>query len=123
MPELVFINGSSSGQHVELAPEGTRLGRHGDCAAVIPDTQVSGFHCEILLDRSSGWIVSDLGSSNGTFLNDARITSAPLADGDIVRVGDTQLQFLASPAGGNGAVAADARRSRPPARWPPRPSR
>jgi MoxR-like ATPase len=76
---------------------------------VVPDLQVSSFHCRIQLDKS-GWTIADLDSSNGTYLNGAKIASAPLADGDIVRLGDTQLQFVSSPAGGNGA----ARRAPPP---------
>jgi MoxR-like ATPase len=104
MSELLFINGPSSGDRFELSPEGTRLGRHADCSAVIPDSQVSSFHCQIQLN-DTGWTISDLGSSNGTYLNGARISSALLGDGDVVRVGDTQLQFFANPAGVNGAVA------------------
>jgi len=103
MPEIVFINGPSKGAHVELSPAGVQLGRHAECAAVIPDLQVSSFHCQIQLDES-GWIISDLDSSNGTFLNNSRITTASLGDGDIVRVGDTELQFVATPASGNGAT-------------------
>ena len=104
MPEIVFINGPSKGAHVELSPSGVQLGRDANCAAVIPDSQVSSFHCQIHSDESSGWIISDLESSNGTFVNNTRITSALLTDGDILRVGDTELQFLSTPAGGNGVA-------------------
>ncbi len=102
MSEIVFINGPSTGERVELNPEGARLGRHADCAAIIPDSQVSSFHCQIHFDES-GWIILDLDSSNGTFVNESRITTALLTDGDTIRVGDTQLQFLAGPLGGDGA--------------------
>ena len=105
MPEIVFINGPSKGAHVEISPAGVHLGRDAQCAAVIPDLQVSSFHCQIHPDES-GWVISDLESSNGTFLNNAQITSARLGDGDIVRVGDTELQFLANAAAGNGAAEA-----------------
>ena len=103
MAEIVFINGPSKGERVELSPEGSRFGRRPECAGVVPDLQVSSFHCKIQLEKT-GWTVSDLDSSNGTFLNGAPITSAPLGDGDIVRVGDTNLQFVAALAGGNGVA-------------------
>jgi MoxR-like ATPase len=50
--------------------------------------------------ETSGWTISDLDSSNGTYLNEARITSSLLGEGDVVRLGDTNLQFLTA---GNGA--------------------
>jgi len=102
MAEIVFINGPSQGEHIPLGADVSHVGRDAQCAAVIPDSQVSSFHCQIHADEA-GWVISDLDSSNGTFVNGARITSARLGDGDIVRVGDTELQFVA-PAGGNGQV-------------------
>jgi MoxR-like ATPase len=101
MAELVYLNGPSTGERVGLSADGTQLGRAADCAAVIPDLQVSSFHCQIQLTES-GWVISDLDSSNGTFVNGSRISTAALIDGDVVRVGDTDLQFVAVPATGNG---------------------
>jgi MoxR-like ATPase len=104
MPEILFMNGPSTGERVALSTEeGSRFGRHAECAAVIPDLQVSSFHFQVQLEKT-GWTVSDLNSSNGTFLNGNRITSAALGDGDVIRVGDTNLQFVATPAGSDGAL-------------------
>jgi pSer/pThr/pTyr-binding forkhead associated (FHA) protein len=103
MAEILFINGPSKGERVELNPDGFRFGRRPECSAVVPDLQVSSFHCQIQLGKS-GWTISDLDSSNGTFVNGVRITSAPLGDGDIVRVGDTELLFSAASPAGNGVI-------------------
>jgi len=100
MPEFLFLNGPSKGDRIALEPEGSRLGRRKDCTAIIPDLQVSSYHCRVQLEKT-GWTVADLDSSNGTYLNEARITSSALNDGDVIRLGDTKLQFFAA---GNGSA-------------------
>jgi pSer/pThr/pTyr-binding forkhead associated (FHA) protein len=77
--------------------EVTRVGRGPDNELVLADPLVSGNHAEI---RSSGdgYVLTDLGSRNGTFVRGERVTgSAPLADGDEIRFGDT-VAILSLPA-------------------------
>ncbi|MFH1530018.1 MAG: FHA domain-containing protein [Pseudomonadota bacterium] len=56
------------------------------------DRDVSRSHCRIAWDGAA-WSVSDLSSGNGTWLNENRIASVPLEDGDVLRVGGTSLRF------------------------------
>ena len=49
-------------------------------------------HAEVLLD-SRGYVVRDLGSNNGTFVNEEQVTEAKLKDGGVVRIGLTSLVF------------------------------
>ncbi|EAU65586.1 FHA domain protein [Stigmatella aurantiaca DW4/3-1] len=69
------------------------VGRSKEAAICIQDSSVSRNH--ILLRRvDSGWMVSDLGSGNGTLVNGEQITEeVPLANGDIVTLGDTEVTF------------------------------
>jgi pSer/pThr/pTyr-binding forkhead associated (FHA) protein len=71
--------------------EHTTLGRAPDNHIVVSDTYVSSYHAR--LDRRDGeWWLTDLGSRNGTRLNDVPITkSVPLADGDVIEVGQVEL--------------------------------
>jgi diguanylate cyclase (GGDEF)-like protein len=73
------------------------LGRGDDCDITIHDSSVSRRHTMFELDVE-GYVVIDLGSTNGTFVNDKPADRTPLADGDYVRIGSCIFRFLA---GGN----------------------
>lgn len=64
----------------------TVLGRRQDCELRIPTRDVSRQHCALLIEGDK-LTVKDLGSSNGTFVNDKRVAETRLAPGDRLRVG------------------------------------
>ncbi len=72
---------------------GTVLGRYAGCPVDLnADALVSRQHAR--LDCQAGqWIVTDLGSGNGVFVNDRQVTSQALRHGDEVRVGNTRMRF------------------------------
>lgn len=64
------------------------IGRQPDCDLQAPDTRVSRHHCQVHIDDDGRVFVKDLGSSNGTFVNDERLTEeVELAAGDRLAVG------------------------------------
>ncbi len=69
------------------------LGRAPDNHIVLPDTFVSSYHARLDL-REDEWWLTDLGSRNGTRLNDVPITkSAPLVSGDVIGIGQVELKL------------------------------
>jgi hypothetical protein len=95
---LEYRDGGDAQRIIELGPDRERLsvGRLAACEVALEwDTEVSRAHA--LLEQVGGaWTVEDRGSSNGTLVNAARITGPHvLRDGDVVRVGRTQLIFHA----------------------------
>lgn len=69
------------------------IGRAESCDIRVEDTYVSQAHAR-LYAKDGAWLVEDLGSTNGTFLNEARVVGpAEIAPGDIVRVGKTTLEL------------------------------
>ncbi len=93
---LCVVNGGGTllhpGDAFSLYAHAT-LGRAPDNHVVLPDTYVSSYHAR--LDRRDGeWWLSDLGSRNGTRLNDVPITKAvPLANGDVIGIGQVELKL------------------------------
>ena len=88
MTDLIFVEQKPmEGREHSLAP-GTTIGREG-CDVVLPDPEVSRRHATIReLDGSPA--IEDLDSTNGTFVNDRRISGVQeLKDGDVVRLGNT----------------------------------
>lgn len=70
------------------------IGRSPECTVIVRDVLLSRHHCQIepMLDR---WVVTDLQSKNGTFVGQQRIDRHTLEDGDVVRIGRTEVCFRA----------------------------
>jgi ABC-type multidrug transport system ATPase subunit len=74
-----------------------RLGRGKDNDVILEDLKVSSHHAQFSLGRD-GWLVGDLNSKNGTFLNEQQLMprkAAPLNVGDVVRLGDFAFRIRA----------------------------
>jgi serine phosphatase RsbU (regulator of sigma subunit) len=69
------------------------IGRASDCSIPIKDRYLSRKHAEII-SEGSNWILKDLGSANGTYLNGSRVErDEQLKTGDRIRLGDTEIVF------------------------------
>jgi diguanylate cyclase (GGDEF)-like protein len=95
-PCLVFVAGESVlGLRVPLAGE-VVLGRDTACAVRLPADDVSRRHARVLPDPGGGHVVEDLGSTNGTFVNGARVERRRrLAGGDRLDVGSFAARYVA----------------------------
>jgi pSer/pThr/pTyr-binding forkhead associated (FHA) protein len=90
---LVVRSGPGGGLTFPLASDLTRLGRHPDSEVFLDDVTVSRRHVEIRRTRA-GYVVRDVGSLNGTYLNGHRIDEAVLEQGDQLQVGKFKLVFM-----------------------------
>jgi hypothetical protein len=81
------------GRRLMVGPRGATLGRSRECEIVIDDANVSRQHAE-LRPRGGAWVVSDLGSTNGTRIN-GRTISGPevVRPGDEIEVGSSLITF------------------------------
>lgn len=77
---------------MSLAAQGNTLGRDESNNIAIRDVRVSRSHAQIT-SRESQWILTDLGSKNGTFVNARPIAIHPLRDGDTIRIGASTWIF------------------------------
>ncbi|MFM8413407.1 MAG: FHA domain-containing protein [Planctomycetota bacterium] len=70
------------------------LGRAAGALVILADRLASRRHAAIRLDAPTGaWMLTDLGSRNGTWLDGVRVQRGTLADGSVIRVGTTELVF------------------------------
>ena len=92
MAELVISSDGVETQHVHLLKDRTTLGRrhHNDIA--LADLSVSGMHC--VFERLAGVIwLTDVGSTNGTFVNEKPVTEAQLKLDSRLRIGETIFRY------------------------------
>ena len=89
---LVHVEGKEKPRALRLAAN-TVVGRAMGCDLRLEDTYVSQEHARIFAKNGS-WYVEDLGSTNGTFVNEQRLAApAMLTPGDRIRVGTTILEL------------------------------
>jgi hypothetical protein len=84
----LVVNGTA----VPITEDRMTLGRGTDVDLRVDDAGVSRRHAELRRDADGTVSVVDLASTNGTFVNDARVGQQALVDGDTIRVGETSMQ-------------------------------
>ena len=90
---LVVARGPYAGSRFALGPGLTTAGRHPESTIFLDDITVSRRHAEIE-STPEGFVVRDVGSLNGTYLNRERIEQATLANGDELQIGKFKLVFM-----------------------------
>ncbi|GCB47674.1 FHA domain-containing protein [Streptomyces sp. NL15-2K] len=92
--KLVVTEGTLTGTTVALQGQTITLGRAHDSTIVLDDDYASSRHARIYPDRDGQWIVEDLGSTNGTYLDRTRLTTpTPIALGAPIRIGKTVIEL------------------------------
>lgn len=97
MSSFYVIEGPDRGRRFELLPNRVEtIGREDGVTVQLHDTEVSRRHARVVYD-SGRYLITDLNSSNGTFINQERITTAAINSGDKIEIGATCLQFTQTP--------------------------
>jgi pSer/pThr/pTyr-binding forkhead associated (FHA) protein len=92
--KLVVSEGTLTGTTVALQGQTISLGRAHDSTIVLDDDYASSRHARIYPDRDGQWIVEDLGSTNGTYLDRTRLTTpTPIPLGAPIRIGKTVIEL------------------------------
>jgi Mg-chelatase subunit ChlD len=91
-PVLTITRGPGVGQVFELGAAALSIGRAKANEVVVNDVSVSSEHCRIR-PEDGHYVLHDLKSTNGTFVNERRVSRHVLAEGDVIKLGETSLLF------------------------------
>lgn len=90
---LVITAGPKAGTSLDLPETGLTIGRSSGAGLQVSDDYTSTNHARVS-KQGEGWVIEDLGSTNGTFLNGKRVTdSTPIPANTTIRVGTTQFEL------------------------------
>jgi tetratricopeptide (TPR) repeat protein len=90
---LIAVAGPELGKDWAFKAREVNIGRDDDCELSFADIAVSRRHCQIVLEGMR-FIIRDLGSGNGTFVNGSRFEEHVLSPGDEIIVGERTLRFM-----------------------------
>jgi pSer/pThr/pTyr-binding forkhead associated (FHA) protein len=89
---VVPLNGPQQFQTFKLRQGATTLGTGGKAHVVVKDTYMTAEHAEVV-SSPAGFTLNDVGSTNGTYINKLRVSTAELFDNDVFRLGKTDFVF------------------------------
>lgn len=95
---LVIRQGAKKGSRIALDGTNTEvsIGRHPESSVFLDDVTVSRRHAVVqMVEEQGGFVVRDVGSLNGTYVNQERVEEQLLVSGDEVQVGKFKLVFVA----------------------------
>lgn len=97
MPQLIATVEGIEVKHVYLTKNRTTLGRRPHNDIVLNNLAVSGDHCAFDLKGLADVFLEDMGSTNGTFVNNSKVVKRQqLHDGDMISIGRFRIEFLAA---------------------------
>src|SRR5512135_775122 len=94
---LVIVLGKPLGKRFVLNSKTMVIGRGSECQIPILDSSLSRAHAQVLKKESGRFYVSDLGSTNGTYLNEQKLTSSravEVKNGDLLKMGNLIFKFI-----------------------------
>ena len=90
---LVIVDGQKAGMTFPLPPSCT-VGRAPDNSIVVPDQFISSHHARIYTSKKGEWVLEDLGSTNGTYLDEKQIVGPVIIKpGQLIRLGATSFEL------------------------------
>jgi pSer/pThr/pTyr-binding forkhead associated (FHA) protein len=92
MPRLVINPGTPQAWEIQLKPGLNFLGRGASNDFKLEDPSVSGSHCQIVIDNGAA-VIKDMGSTNGTYVNRAKVQESRLESGQPLRLGSLDMIF------------------------------
>lgn len=93
MPPSVFLYDEARDRAYALTGDRQNIGRESANEIVVPDINISRVHAEIHMQPNGQWVISDLGSTNGLYVNGQKVQSAQLKDADMITIGTSTLEF------------------------------
>jgi len=96
MAKLVILNQGMTGRTYDLKVGRTSIGRLAENNFEIPDASVSSRHCEIhwRSEAATDFFFRDLGSTNGSWLNEDKVSEAKLNIGQTIRIGQVEIRII-----------------------------
>jgi hypothetical protein len=93
MAQLVVVSGPLEGKVFAIDP-GLTIGREAHNTIAMPDNKrCSRDHAKVWREGPNAYAVADLGSTNGTLVNDEKVSRQPLKDGDVIAIGEISMRF------------------------------
>lgn len=89
--ELIGIDGPVTGMRFDLIRD-LVIGRGASSDIVVASGMLSRAHARLVF-LAGHWVLQDLGTTNGSFVNGVQVQSVQLADGDLIKLGDAELRF------------------------------
>ncbi len=94
MTASLFLQNNGNSSRLKIKGERVTLGRHPDCEICLKSNTVSRYHARISIDQNQEYQLEDLGSGNGTFVNNVPIKEpVALLSGDQITIGPFLLEF------------------------------
>ena len=90
---LFVMEGNDKGEIIKLFSGRNTLGTSPECRIILNDPGVSAKHASIRYGEDEDYVIRDLDSKNGTFVNGEEVITGKLQENDVILIGDSKLKF------------------------------